>query len=122
LRSSPVVLVVDDEWLVRDFIATQLRAARLRTLEAASGEAAVSLLDTVKHVDAVFTDIQLGGTLSGWEVGVRARRILPRVPVIYTSGTALRLEPSLAVPESLFFAKPYRPEVIVQALRRVVSW
>jgi two-component system, OmpR family, response regulator len=115
MGGSSVVLVVEDEWLVRDCIAAHLRAARLCILEARTGEAAVALLDAGKQVDVVFTDIQLGGIIDGWDVGVRFRNVHPQIPVIYTSGNTLQLE--LAVPKSLFFAKPYEPDAIVDACR-----
>jgi CheY-like chemotaxis protein len=73
----PVVLVAEDEWLLRDCIAAYLRAAHWRVLEARSGEAAVSLLEGGQHIDVVFTDIRLAGEMSGWEVGERFRRVLP---------------------------------------------
>jgi CheY-like chemotaxis protein len=115
----PVVLVVEDEWIVRDSIAEHLRAARFRTLEARTGEAAVSLLEGGERVDVVFTDIQLGGRVDGWEVGVRFRSLLPRIPIIYTSGEDL--QPKLAVPRSLFFVKPYEPRAIVDACRVLIG-
>jgi CheY-like chemotaxis protein len=115
MGGSPIVLIVEDEWLLRDCIAAHLRAARWRTLEARSGEAAVSVLEAGKHVDVVFTDIQLGGPINGWEVGARFRRVLPQIPIIYTSGEAHH-QPALAVPESLFFSKPYEPNDIVKAV------
>ena len=115
MGGSPVVLVVEDDWLLRDWIADHLRAAQLWILEACTGEAAVALLDAGKRVDVVFTDIQLAGAMDGWDVGLRFRKVLPLIPVIYTSGNALR--PELAVPKSLFFAKPYRPDAIVCACR-----
>ena len=89
MGASPVVLVVEDEWLLRDWIADHLRAAQLWILEARTGEAAVALLDAGKHVDVVFTDIQLAGAMDGWDVGLRFRKVLPLIPVIYTSGNAL---------------------------------
>ena len=115
MGGSAVVLVVEDEWLLRDCIAAHLRAAHLRALQARTGEAAVALLDAGEHVDVLFTDIQLAGAMDGWEVGLSFRKVLPLIPVIYTSGNALRRE--LAVPKSLFFAKPYRPDAIVYACR-----
>jgi two-component system OmpR family response regulator len=115
MGSRPVVLVVEDEWLLRASIAAHLCAARLRNLEARSGEAAVSLLETGEHFDVVITDIQLAGVMSGWEVALMFRRVLPLIPVIYTSGNAL--EPELAVPKSRFFAKPYEPIAVVDACR-----
>jgi len=115
MSDTPVVLVVEDEWLLRDCIAAHLRAARWHVLEARSGEAAIALLNAGKHVDVVVTDIELGGSINGWSVGKRFRTILPQIGVIYTSGNAW---PSAeAVPKSLFISKPYEPYAITQACR-----
>ena len=116
---SSVVLVVEDEWLLRDCIAAHLRAARLHILEARTGEAALALLEARKHIDVLFTDIQLGGAVDGWDVGLKFRKVLPQIPIIYTSGTALRSE--RAVPTSLFVPKPYEPGTIINACRIVLQ-
>ena len=63
--------------------------------------------------------LSLGGRIDGWEVGVQFRKLLPRIPIIYTSGQVL--QPTLAVQESLFFPKPYEPEAIVDACRTVLA-
>jgi CheY-like chemotaxis protein len=115
----PVILVVEDEWLLRDCIAAHLRAARLRVLEARSGEAAIFLLKVGQRVDVVFTDIRLAGVLNGWDVAVRFRKMLPEIPIIYTSGT--EHEPKLAVPKSLFFTKPYEPATIAHACHECLN-
>jgi CheY-like chemotaxis protein len=115
MGSSPVVLVVEDEWFLRDCVTAHLRAARWRVLEARSGEAALSHLAAGEPIDVVFTDIRLAGRMNGWEVGARFRKVLPQIPIIYTSGDALGVE--RAVPKSLFIAKPYEPDAIVDACR-----
>ena len=56
MGDTPVVLVVEDEWLLRDCIAAHLRAARWQLLEACSGEAAIALLNAGMHIDVVVTD------------------------------------------------------------------
>ena len=115
MADTPVVLVVEDEWLLRDCIAAHLRAARWHVLEARSGEAAIALLNAGEHVDIVVTDIELGGSINGWRVGERFRTILPHIAVIYTSGKAW---PSAqAVPRSLFISKPFELDAIAQACR-----
>ena len=125
LKASPamggdasVVLVVEDEWLLRDCAVAHLRAAGWRTLEAHSGEAAVSLLGAGQQVDILFTDIQLAGAMSGWDLGAQFRKRLPEIPVIYTSGNGSASR--CAVPKSLFIAKPYEPEAIIEACRTLV--
>ena len=119
MGDAPVVLVVEDEWLLRDCISAHLRAARWRVLEARTGAAALAHLQARRPIDVLFTDIQLAGPINGWQVGASFREALPQIPVIYTSGEASRSD--LAVPESLFVAKPYDPDVIVGACRSLIG-
>ena len=88
----PVVLVIEDDWILRDCIAAHLRASQLRVLEARTGEIGLSLLEAGNQVDVLFTDIQLGTGVNGWEVGARFRRTLPLIPIIYTSGKKFRAD------------------------------
>ena len=82
-----VVLVVEDEWLVRSEISSEFNAQGLQVLEAASGEAALELFD-MSQIDILFTDIQLEGELSGWDVAEALRASKPDLAVIYTSGNS----------------------------------
>jgi CheY-like chemotaxis protein len=112
-----VVLVVEDEWLLRACVCVHLRAPGLRVLEARTGEAALSLLAGGERVDVLFTDIELASAMNGWDVAGRFRRLLPEMPVVYASGRAS--QPERGVPDSLFVAKPYEPDAIVEALSRL---
>src|SRR5438105_13393721 len=85
--SSPIVLIVEDEWLVRDAIVQTFRDAGWKVLRASSGEAAITLLNANgRHIDALFTDIQLHGCLSGWDVADAFTVSHPDAAVLYTSG------------------------------------
>jgi CheY-like chemotaxis protein len=107
-----VVLVVEDEALLRASIADELRDKGWQVLEAASGEDALTLL-TNNHVDVVFTDIQLAGVMSGWETAEALRATAPDVPILYTSGNGC--DPARQVDGSLFIGKPYEPDFIIEA-------
>src|SRR4051812_41657281 len=86
----PVILIVEDESLIRETVVQALRDAGWEVLQAVSGEGAVAQLGRVAQViDVVFTDIQLGGSLSGWDVAEVARKSRPGVSVIYTSGNSI---------------------------------
>lgn len=63
-RISRTILVVEDEWLLRDELAHAFRADGWIVLEAATGEAAVAILRR-RRIHALLTDIQLGDYLSG---------------------------------------------------------
>lgn len=111
--SQLAILVVEDEFLIRDNIVHFLRDSGCLVLEALSGEQAVGFLRQDRPIDVLFTDIRLSGELDGWDVGAACRATWPDIGVIYTSGHAL--EPARAVPGFRFFQKPYRSEQILLA-------
>jgi CheY-like chemotaxis protein len=111
------ILVVEDEPLVRITMAEFLRAADCDVIEAATGEAAVEVLQQHDGIDVVFTDVRLGGPLNGWDVGEVSRETHPAIPVIYTSGAVFL--PERPVAGSVFFGKPYEPDVVLSACQRL---
>jgi two-component system OmpR family response regulator len=111
-----VVLVVEDEALLLYSVAHALRNDGCLVLEARTGEEAIAHLDVAKRVDVVFTDIQLSGPLSGWDVAEACRSSRPDMPVIYTSGNAA--DRRRAVAGSRFFDKPYDAASVVRACRQ----
>jgi CheY-like chemotaxis protein len=110
-----VILLVEDEWLVRNEIAGALRSAGWEVLEASSGETAVQFLASGQQIDLIFTDIQLAGALSGWDVAEQCRAAQADLPIIYTSGNSP--DRSRRVVGSLFFDKPYQSKDVVDACR-----
>jgi CheY-like chemotaxis protein len=114
------ILVVEDHLGVRDFIADHLRDAGYIVLEAASGEEAIAMLRAAHFppISVVFTDIQLGGSVTGWDVAEAFRKARPDIPVIYTSG--LLQSHTRQVPGSTFLPKPYLPSDIVELIERRV--
>ncbi len=114
-----VVLVVEDEFFVRYEVADCLRDAGYIVVETASGEEAIALCKSDMSIDIVFTDINLTGTVSGWDVAERFQRDRPDVPVLYTSGKSI--DRRRCVPWSAFVAKPYQHNDILNACRRLRS-
>jgi CheY-like chemotaxis protein len=57
-----VVLVVEDEWLVRGFLVSHLQDAGWRVLEADSAEQAIAMLKAGQPIGILVTDIQLAGS------------------------------------------------------------
>jgi CheY-like chemotaxis protein len=114
----PTILVVEDEWMLRDMVSCHLRASGWGVYEAASGEEALLKLDALE-IDVVFTDIRLNGSLNGWDVGEACRRKMKDFPVIYTTGHTI--DPPRNVDGSLFFNKPYDPDQIRVACERLIA-
>lgn len=114
-----VVLLVEDEFFIRYDIASCLRDAGYLVLESASGEEAIALCRSQTPIDMVFTDINLGGPASGWEVAECFRRERPDIPLLYMSGD--RINPERCLPGSLFVAKPLQHSDILIACHRLHS-
>ncbi len=114
-----MVLVVEDEFFVRYNIATCLRAAGYVVVETASGEEAIALCKSDMAIDIVFTDINLAGAANGWDVAECFRADRPNLPVLYTSGKSI--DPQRCVAGSVFVAKPYNIDNVIDACQRVSS-
>ena len=114
-----VVLVIEDEFFVRCNIADCLRDEGYAVVETASGEEAIALCKSSMSIDIVFTDINLVGPASGWDVAECFRIIRPNVAVLYTSGKSV--EDRRCVPGSKFVAKPYKNNDILNACERLLG-
>jgi CheY-like chemotaxis protein len=113
IAALTVVLVVEDEGMLRYAIAHALRDTGFAVLESGTADEAVSYAAAGGRVDVVFTDIQLPGRFNGWDVAERFRAVNADVTIIYTSGNSV--DRSRRVPGSFFFDKPYDPLAVVQA-------
>ena len=115
-----VVLVVEDENFVRLDIASYLEDAGYAVIEAGSGEAAVALCNSGTSIDMIITDINLGGSVSGWDVAECFRTVLPNMPVLYTSGDAI--DRSRCVSGSAVLAKPYQNTDVLKECQRLTEF
>jgi CheY-like chemotaxis protein len=117
VRTNPIVLVCEDDCLVRTEIVDYLSDHGCKVVEAGSGEDAVGFINGPdQRLDVLFTDICLGGALNGWDVAEVFRGRFPNLRVVYASGhfTDQRRD----VVESEFFTKPYRLHDILDACKR----
>jgi len=114
-RSTITILVVEDEALPRLDLAEELRRAGYDVREASGAEEALAHRRDGQRIDAIITDIQLGGELTGWDVADRFRAMDPRIPIVYTSGKST--DRARRVAGSIFFGKPFRTIDVVRACR-----
>jgi CheY-like chemotaxis protein len=112
---SPVVLIVEDEGLVRMTAAEDLIDAGFRILEAADADEAIRLLETHPEITILFTDIDMPGSMDGIRLAHAVRERWPPVKLVLVSGHQspdAKLLPS----ETTFFAKPYDMATVSKAL------
>ncbi|HXI99911.1 MAG TPA: response regulator [Micropepsaceae bacterium] len=110
---SRTVLLVEDEWLLRQSLYEEMTVAGWRVLEAASGERALEILAGGETVDLLVTDIRLDGGITGWEVAEACRTANARLPVVYVSGNSP--DDSRRVEGSVFLSKPCMIERLLAA-------
>jgi len=113
IDTPTVVLLVEDERILRAAIADELRSAGCEVIETGNAEDAIAHACAGGRVDVVFTDIQLPGPLNGWDVAEHFRGLDGDVTIIYASGNLV--DRSRCVVRSLFFAKPYDTAAVVHA-------
>lgn len=114
------VLVVEDEWLIRELVAEILGADGHHVLVAADAAEAMDVL-LGEPIDLLFTDIDLGPGKSGLSLARDARGVRPELKVIYASGRRRGLDPGQAVAGSVFMAKPYRPMEMRSLVARMLG-
>ena len=119
-RGHECVLVVEDEFAVRDMVRDVLVRQGYRVYEAGSGREALDLWSRHRsEIDLVLTDIVMPDGIMGTDLVQRLMSDRPDLPVIFTSGYSHesdRVDVEL-VDGVNFLQKPYRPAMLVRLLR-----
>jgi CheY-like chemotaxis protein len=118
----PVVLVVEDDVLVREPIADCLREVGYEVLEAGDAHEAIDVVGHADHLDLVFSDVRMPGELDGIGLARWVRAHHPQVPVLLTSGYDANgwLGGDLAR-EVRLLQKPYTQDQVLRHIRRLLG-
>jgi two-component system, response regulator PdtaR len=105
-KPKQLVLVVEDEILVRMNSVDMIRDLGFEVIEAVDAHEAVMLLESIPGIEVAFTDIQMPGSMDGLLLAAVVRDRWPPVALLITSG---RERPSAAdIPTGArFIPKPY---------------
>jgi CheY-like chemotaxis protein len=116
----PVVLIVEDEILLRMNAAEMIGDAGFDVVEARNTDEAIKILEARPDIHVVFTDIQMPGSMDGLKLARFVRSRWPPIKIVTTSGFVKIGTDDL--PEgSRFLPKPYRPEQIVATLGELIA-
>ena len=112
----PVVLIVEDELLIRMNAVEMIESAGFEVVEAGDADEAIAILQARPEIHVVFTDIQMPGSMDGLKLARFVRDRWPPIKLIATSGNHVARDGDL--PEGgLFLPKPYTLAKITAALR-----
>ena len=116
----PVVLIVEDEFLLRMDAVDMIAAAGFEVVEAANADDAIEILESRPDITVVFTDIQMPGSMDGLKLARAVRGRWPPIKIVATSGHVGVGEGDL--PEGgRFLLKPYSPRQVTGVLRELTG-
>jgi CheY-like chemotaxis protein len=113
--ARPVVLIVEDEALLRMHAAALIEAAGFDPVEASNADDAIAILEARRDIRIVFTDIEMPGSMDGLKLSRAIRDRWPPIEITLTSGK--RHPPADDLPaRGQFFPKPYNPAALIAAI------
>jgi len=115
-----VVLVVEDESLLRMDSAEMIEEAGFEVVQAGNADEAIVILRMRSDIRVVFTDIQMPGSMDGLKLARFVRDRWPPIKIVATSGLVAVGDGDL--PDGgIFLPKPYRSEQVVATLRALTT-
>ena len=118
-----VVLLAEDDDLVRVFATERLRASGYDVVAAQSGPKALEALAALPHIDLLFTDVIMPGGMTGRQLAEAVLELRPGTPVLYASGYTEnvivhnhRLDAGVKL-----LAKPYSTKQLVERVGELIG-
>ena len=115
--AAPVVLIVENDVLLRLVTASNLRDAGFDVIEAANCAEALRILDCIP-VDVLFSDIDMPGNVNGLALAQWVHRSQADTRIVLTSGVART--PGDVKEYASFLPKPYAEKDVERLLRSVL--
>jgi CheY-like chemotaxis protein len=120
MTEKALILVVEDEAVIRMGAAQMLEDAGYATLEACNAHEAIKILYGREDVRAVFTDLNMPGAWDGMRLARMIRRRWPPIHLIVTSGL-LSHGPDNLPASARFIRKPYDIAQVTRMLRELLG-
>jgi len=118
-KTRAVVLIVEDEPLLRMLAVEAVEDAGFVALEACDADEAVALLESRTDIAVLFTDINMPGSMDGLKLAHAVRDRWPPIKILLVSGQIRPQESELPL-NSCFVPKPYGIDAMVAELRSLV--
>jgi CheY-like chemotaxis protein len=115
-----VVLVVEDEMLLRMRAVDMVEDAGFIPLEAVDADQAVAILESRSDIAMLFTDIQMPGSMDGLKLAHAVHDRWPPIKIILVSGK-LRLANSDIPADSRFFGKPFEAKDMIAEMQDMIG-
>ncbi|MES2861527.1 MAG: HWE histidine kinase domain-containing protein [Pseudomonadota bacterium] len=118
--SPSIVLVVEDELMLRMRAVDIVEDAGFQSIEAIGADEAIAILESRNDISCLFTDIQMPGSMDGLMLAHLTHARWPHVKIILVSGQIAVTEAD-APEDSRFFPKPLEVDQMVIELQDMVG-
>ncbi len=115
-----VVLVVEDEMLLRMRAVDMVEDAGYVPVEAVDADEALAILQSRSDIALLFTDVQMPGSMNGLQLAHAVHERWPPIKIILASGQ-LKLSTSDIPHDSRFFGKPLVSGEIIAEMREMLA-
>jgi DNA-binding NtrC family response regulator len=115
---TQVILVVEDEVIIRMLMADTLRDEGYEVIEAACGDEGMAVLLSEHRLDLIITDVRMPGQVDGMQLALHAKDQEPGRPVIVSSG---HLPPEAAHRADEFLKKPYTSSALLDMVNKLIG-
>jgi CheY-like chemotaxis protein len=115
-----VVLIVEDEMLLRMRAVDMVEDAGFTSVEAVDADEAVAILEARSDVALMITDIQMPGSMDGLQLAHTVHQRWPSIRIILVSGQ-LNLADADIPPDSRFFGKPLDTAKMIVQIRTMIN-
>jgi CheY-like chemotaxis protein len=119
-KKKLVVLVVEDESLIRLNAIDMIEEFGFEAIAAADADEAIRILESRSDIRLVFTDIQMPGSMDGLRLARVVRNRWPPIALVVVSGQTQVLESDLP-PGGRFLPKPYAGRQIEAVLQQLIA-
>ena len=115
-----VVLVVEDEMLLRMKAVDMVEDAGYISAEAIDADEALAILQSRSDIALLFTDVQMPGSMNGLQLAHAVHEHWPPIKIILASGQ-LKLSGSEIPLDSRFFGKPLQSDQVIAEMRKMLD-
>jgi CheY-like chemotaxis protein len=118
-RSPAIILVVEDEMMIRMSTVDMVEDAGYTPVEAVDADRAVAILESRSDISLMVTDIQMPGSMDGLALARAVHNRWPSIKIIIVSG---QLKQPIDLPnESRFLGKPLEARDMISQMRNMIG-
>ena len=118
--SKPIVLVVEDEMILRMRAVDIVEDAGFVPIEAVSADEAMKILESRDDISLLFTDIQMPGSMDGLKLAHATHKRWPHIKIILVSGK-ISVADADKPNDSKFFSKPLEIKRMIAELQEMIG-